>query len=151
MRIGELAQRTAVPTKTIRYYEGIGVMPEPHRSANGYRDYVEADVERLNFVRDAQASGLSLTEIASIMELRAAGESTCHHVVELLEQHLDGLDAHIAKLQQTRKTLLQLTNRARALDPATCTDPIRCQTIEAAREDSSDGVHLPSRPHQHRH
>ena len=129
MRIGELARLTGVSTKTIRYYEDIGLLPPPEREPNGYRDYDEEAVGRLRFIRDAQATGLTLTEISSILDLRGKGVATCHHVLGLLERHLEDLDRHIAKLKETRKQLAAITERARSLDPADCTDPIRCQTI----------------------
>jgi DNA-binding transcriptional MerR regulator len=80
VRIGELARHTGVPTKTIRYYEEIGVLPDPDRTANDYRDYSEEAVDRLTFVRDAQATGLTLAEIASILDLRSQGEANCSSV-----------------------------------------------------------------------
>ena len=132
MQIGELAQRTDVSTKTIRYYEGIGILPEPDRAPNGYRDYSEDIEGRLRFVRDAQASGLTLTEIASILDLRSQGVGTCHHVVSLIERHVEEIDKHIENLHRTRNHLAALTGRAKKLDPAACTDPNRCQTIEPA-------------------
>ena len=155
MRIGELAQRTGVSAKTIRYYEDIGVLPPPKRGTNDYRDYSPDAVDRLRFVRDAQATGLTLTEIASILELRGHGESTCDHVTELLEHHLRDLDEHIETLQRTRETLSGLTERARRLDPATCTDPNRCQTISAASSAKvrarETTAHLHETPHRDDH
>lgn len=129
MRIGELAHETGFTTKTIRYYEEIGLVPEPHRDTNDYRNYQKEVVDRLLFVRDAKAAGLTLTEIGSILELREEGQGTCEHVVDLLSRHLSDLDRHIEELQKTRKKLAGLTARARKLDPTQCTDPIRCQTI----------------------
>ena len=70
MRIGELADHGSVSAKTVRYYESIGLLKEPLRTASGYRDYDAAAVERLCFIRDAQASGLTLAEIASVLELK---------------------------------------------------------------------------------
>lgn len=131
MKIGELGSRAKVPTKTIRFYEEIGLLAEPERALNGYRDYDEEAVARLRFIRDAQATGLSLTEIASILDLRSAGEGTCYHVIDLLERHLEDLDRHIENLQATRLQLVALTERAKDLDPGDCTDPNRCQTIAA--------------------
>jgi DNA-binding transcriptional MerR regulator len=152
MKIGELAQDTGVSTKTIRYYETIGVLPEADRAPNGYRTYDEDTIERLRFVLDAQATGLSLTEIASILNLREQGASTCAHVTHLLEHHLEDLDRHIAVLQSTRTQLAALTERAQRLDPANCTDPNRCQTIadgvDTIRETGA-GIH--AAPHAHRH
>ncbi len=129
MKIGDLGRRTAVPAKTIRYYEEIGLLPQPDRAGNGYRDYGEEAVERLRFIRDAQATGLSLTEIASILDLRDHGEQTCDHVIALLDHHLDDIDRQIAQLRTTRRLLAEMTERAKALDPSECVDPHRCQTI----------------------
>ncbi len=154
MRIGQLARRTGVSAKTIRYYEDIGVLPPPQRSANDYRDYGPDAVDRLRFIRDAQATGLTLTEISSILELRGRGESTCGHVIELLEQHLTDLDHHIETLQRTREHLAELTERAHGLDPAACTDPNRCQTITATaydRRGRRGAAHLHQAPHEHHH
>jgi len=137
MRIGELAERADVGTKTIRYYEDIGLLPEPERSPNGYRDYAEDTVQRVRFIRDAQATGLTLTEIASIVTLREHGEGTCRHVIDLLERHLDDLDRHIENLNVTRNRLVSLTRRAKDLDPEDCTDPNRCQIIAAKADEKA--------------
>lgn len=144
MRIGELAQRTGTTAKTVRYYEEIGLLPEPDRDANDYRDYSEDAVDRVAFIRDAQATGLTLTEIASILDLRSQGESTCSHVIDLLERHMAALDRHIETLRATQKKLASLTAQARSLDPADCVDPNRCQTISHA-QDSDHGITKPGR------
>lgn len=155
MKIGELAAETGVTTKTIRYYEGIGLLQAPARSPNGYRDYDPEAIGRLRFVRDAQETGLTLTEIAVILDLRKQGVGTCHHVVELLERHLQDLDRHIENLGNTRQQLITLTNRARALNPADCTDPNRCQTIEVGnplgQSSRVETAHLHASPHRHTH
>ena len=155
MRIGELASRTGTTTKTIRYYEDIGLLLQPDRAANDYRDYPEEAVDRLHFVRDVQATGLTLTEIASILDLRSHGETTCHHVIDLLERHLAALDRHITTLRQTRRKLADLAQRARNLDPADCSDPNRCQTISTTgRHDApanDAGKHLHATPAGHHH
>lgn len=155
MRIGELAQRTGTTTKTIRYYEDIGLLPEPARDHNDYRDYTEDVVDRLDFIRDAQATGLTLTEIASILDLRSQGEATCHHVIDLLERHMTALDKHIKTLRQTRRKLADLTDRARGLDPSDCVDPNRCQTISLAEGQDltayRGGQHLHAAPSGHHH
>jgi MerR family transcriptional regulator, copper efflux regulator len=129
MRIGELGERADVSTKTIRYYESIGLLDEPERTPSGYRDYGEDALERLRFVRDAQATGLSLAEIASVLELKGSGERSCAHTTELLERHLVELDRQIDQLIEARAALRSLADRARSLDPASCTDPNRCQVI----------------------
>ena len=131
MRIGALAAEAGVSTKTIRYYESIGLLAEPDRSPSGYRQYGEDAVERLRFIRDAQATGLSLAEIASVLELKDAGSTSCAHTMALLERHVAELDAQIDRLRQARAELVEMAQRARRLDPAACTDPNRCQVIGA--------------------
>lgn len=129
MRIGELAELGGVSTKTVRYYESIGLLVEPGRTASGYRNYDPGAVERLRFVREAQASGLTLTEIASVLELKDAGATSCEHTRALLQRHLEELDAQIERLQAARSSLAELADRAGFLDPSSCTDPNRCQVI----------------------
>ncbi len=131
MLIGELGSRTGVSTKTIRYYESLGLLEPARRSPSGYRQYDDDDVERLRFVREAQGTGLSLAEIASVLELKGAGERSCSHTLDLVERHLAEIDAQIEQLRRSRTQLAQLADRARLLDPATCTDPNRCQVIGA--------------------
>lgn len=133
MKIGELADRGGVSTKTIRYYESIGVMREPDRTPSGYRDYRADALERLRFIRDAQATGLTLAQIQSVLELKDTGARSCEHTRSLLEGHIEDLDAQIERLRTARAELAELATRAARLDPADCTDPNRCQVIGAAR------------------
>ena len=129
MKIGELASTAGVSTKTIRYYESIGVLDEPARTDSGYRSYGPAAIERLDFVRQAQSSGLALAEIRSILDIKDRGGQTCAHTKALLRRHLDELDSKIVELQAARVELRQMFERAGALDPADCTDANRCQII----------------------
>lgn len=129
MRIGELASKAGVTAKTVRYYESIGLLPDPGRTASGYRHYDEDALERLRFIRDAQAAGLTLKDSRTILDMKAAGHGTCEHTQALLEQHLADIDAQIASLRAARKELLHLSRRADGLDPAACTDPHRCQVL----------------------
>jgi DNA-binding transcriptional MerR regulator len=131
MKIGALAARAGVSTKTVRYYESIGLLAPPARTPAGYRDYDEIAVERLRFVREAQATGLTLAEVASVLELKDAGSTSCAHTAALLVRHIDDLDEQIRRLRQARAELVELAERARSLDPTACTDPNRCQVIGA--------------------
>ena len=132
MRIGELAETAGVTTTTVRYYESIGLLAPPERTTSGYRDYGPPAVERLRFVRDAQASGLSLAEVQSVLELKDAGAGSCAHTRSLLERHLADVDDQIERLREARTQLAALADRAAALDPTECTDPNRCQVIAAS-------------------
>ena len=134
MKIGELASNTGVSTKTIRYYESIGLMPQPARAANGYRNYDTGSTDRIEFIRDAQAAGLSLVEINLILDLRDQGETTCGHVISMLEDHVADVDRQVDELARTRARLEGMIERAQMLDPTDCTDPNRCQTIAALKE-----------------
>ena len=134
VRIGELGDRCGVSTKTIRYYESIGLLDEPERTASGYREYAGDAVQRLRFIRDAQATGLTLAEISSVLELKSVGERSCAHTTALIEAHVDAIDVQIAQLRSARDELAALLKRAQGLDPASCTDPNRCQVINGARK-----------------
>lgn len=131
MKIGELADRTNVSPKTIRYYESIGLLEDPPRTPSGYRQYDERFADRIRFIRDAQATGLTLSEIASVLELKEAGRRSCAHTAELIDRHLRELDEQIDRLIGARGVLVELADRARSLDPTECTDPNRCQVIAA--------------------
>jgi MerR family copper efflux transcriptional regulator len=132
VRIGDLAQRSGVTAKTIRYYEDVGLVEPPPRSPAGYRDYEPAALDRLAFIRAAQAIGLTLGEIRSIIALRDDGQTPCGHVLGLLRQRADELDRRIAELRTLRGELRRLVDRADGLDPADC-DPARvCHLIGPA-------------------
>jgi len=88
MRIGELAGRIGVNPKTVRYYEGIGLLPAPEREPSGYRDYDDQDVDRLRFIRTAQRLGLSLSEISEILAFRRRSERPCGYVLEVLDRQV---------------------------------------------------------------
>ncbi len=124
MRIGELAEGSGVSAKTIRYYEDIGLVPPARRLASGYRDCEPSMLERLAFIRGAQAVGLSLGEIRGIVALRDDGQTPCGHVLDLLRTRSAVLDRRIDELRALRGELNRLVARAEALDPADC-DPER--------------------------
>lgn len=108
MRIGELAQRVGVTTKSIRFYESIGLMPDPGRTASGYRIYAEVDVERLGFIKTAQRLGLTLDEVREILALRERGEQPCRYVADVLRRQVEGLDRRIRDMRRLRDELQSL-------------------------------------------
>lgn len=139
MKIGELAAQVDVSAKTIRYYEGIGLLRSPSRTSSNYRDFADDAIERLRFIRDSQAAGLTLAEIGSILDMKDAGQSTCAHTRDLIHRHLDEIDGQIEALKAARTEMEALARRADSLDPGACSDPHRCQVIAAAQE----GAHNP--------
>ncbi len=129
MRIGELAEQAGISTKTIRYYEQVGILAPPARTPSGYRAYDEVALGRLGFVRAAQAVGLSLGEIRQVIAFRDNGQAPCAHVTDLLQRHAAELDARIRELQQLRGELRQLAERAATLDPEHCPPERVCHII----------------------
>jgi MerR family copper efflux transcriptional regulator len=130
MRIGALAELSGLSTHAIRYYESIDLLPEPERTPAGYRSYATDTVERLRFIRDAQAAGLALVDVQTLLSLKDAGVATCAHTLSFLDRHVAEIDAQIERLEAARLEMIELIERARGLDPATCTDPNRCQVID---------------------
>lgn len=133
MRIGQLAERFDLNTKTIRYYEDIGLLPEPERTAAGYRLYAEADADRLRFIKTAQRLGLTLDDIREILAFKEKGETPCGYVRGLLRQHAQDLERRIAEMQTLRDALLVLVDRAQHL-PAEGTG--YCEFIEHHLEET---------------
>ena len=120
MKIGEIAGRAGVPAKTIRFWEDQGLLPAPARTAAGYRDYSPPILERLAFIRHAQAAGLTLEQIGQVLEIRDGGRPPCVHVTGLIARRLGEVEARLAELARARDQLLLLAGRAAAQDPADC-------------------------------
>lgn len=129
VQIGELARRSGLSVKTLRYYEQIGVLAPPARTAGGYRDYTDDTVGRLQFVRAAQAVGLTLGEIREIIAFRERGEVPCGHVLDVILHHAAEVDGRIAELQRLGADLDRLARRARTLDPADCPESAVCHVL----------------------
>ena len=133
MRIGELAQQTEVPAKTIRYWEQLGLVPPPPRTAAGYRDYQPQAATRLGF-RAAQSIGLSLGEIREILAVRDRGQTPCAHVARLIERHAAELAERIAALEQMRQDLQRLARTARTVPPEQLAQAAYCHLIETSAQ-----------------
>jgi len=129
MLIGELADTVGLPSQTIRFYERRGLLPEPVRGANGYRIYDESTLTRLNFIHTAQAAGLTLAEIGSIIDLRADGNVPCTHVASLLDSKLTDVRTRIRSLAVLEADLEEVIERSHRLDPADCTDADICHIL----------------------
>lgn len=108
MQIRELAQRTGVSATTIRYYESIGLLPQPERRANGYRKYTEADIDRVRLVAGARNLDLSLDDIREILALRDRREAPCRVLLDQMERKAVEIRQRITHLQRLEKELRQL-------------------------------------------
>src|SRR5215472_11561898 len=105
MKIGEVAGRSGVPAKTIRFWEDQRLLPAPARTPAGYRDYDPAIVERLAFIRHAQAAGLTLEHIRQVLDIRDGGRPPCVHVTGLIARRLGEVEARLAELARARDQL----------------------------------------------
>lgn len=114
MQIKDLAAKTGLSPKTIRFYEETGILPRAKRLPNGYRTYDEEDVERVRFVAGSRHLGFSLDDIEEILSLRDRGEPPCRYVLDQLAAKADEIAVRIAELQQMEQELRQL--HAAALD-----------------------------------
>jgi DNA-binding transcriptional MerR regulator len=139
MKIGELAAASGTTAKTIRFYENSGVLPEPTRMPSGYRDYGPEFVDRLTFVRRAQAAGLSLREIRQILAVHDRGEAPCGHVRSLLADRLDQVRAQIAELVTLEEHLDSLLAYARQSPPTDHDGSAVCWILETD-PDASTGT-----------
>lgn len=116
LSIGELSARTGISTKTIRYYEEIGVLPPARRNhENGYRLYDEADVERLSFIRRTRALDFALEDIAEILAFRDRDEPPCRYVMALMETQIVHISARIRDLERIRDELIGLHEAGQSL------------------------------------
>ena len=117
--IARLATVAGVHVETIRYYQRRKLVPEPMRPAGSVRRYTDADAERLRFIKRAQAMGFTLTEIESLLRLRA--RRSCRATRELAATKLRIVDRRIRELRQLRKELANLVASCDAnVADATC-------------------------------
>src|SRR5260370_40484901 len=119
LRVGQLARATGVPTKTIRYYEQVGVLPFAPRSAVGYRQYFRHDVDRLLFVRRARALGLPLARLRDLMaELEGGRCMTMRpRLQRLVTEQLRATQQQIADFQALERQLMNVLQRLEVAVP----------------------------------
>jgi MerR family copper efflux transcriptional regulator len=150
MRIGELAARSGLSTKAIRYYEDAGLLWPPPRTPAGYRDYDQEATKRLGFIRAAQSIGLSLGEIREVLAFRDRDEAPCAYVTGLIERHAAELADRIEVLRQLQTDLTNLALQARSHQSPDTDGDCYCHIIEDRQprrgpEASRPGTGLPRR------
>jgi len=121
VKIGELAARCAVSRDTIRFYEREGLLPRPQRTPTLYRIYGDDDEDRLLFIRQAQALGLTLNDIRELVrleQLRTPGE--CRKVAALLQERIEAIDRKVAELRAFRRHLVESLERCEKADGESC-------------------------------
>lgn len=111
MTIGELARRAGVNVQTVRYYERRGLLAEPHRTPSGYRQYSDATLDRLRFIKRAQELGFTLSEIHELLVLRLDPRTTAAQVKARAEAKIDDVERRIHDLQHIKHALTHLAGR----------------------------------------
>lgn len=109
MNIGNVAAKSGLPAKTIRYYEDIGLI-KPGRDTNGYRAFAEADLHKLTFLGRARSLGFSIEECRALMALYEDQSRASADVKAIARGHLDQISDKIQELEAMRETLGELVN-----------------------------------------
>lgn len=129
MQIGALSQLTGYPTKTLRYWEEIGLIPEPPRAPNGYRDYDDTVVQIVGFIKAAKSAGFRLDDISQILHLRRLGSPPCDHVTALLAHRLNEVEQKLIELALLCDALSARLEVANSFDPTTCAEDAICSLM----------------------
>lgn len=118
--IGELARRAGCKVQTIRYYESVGLMPPPARSAGNQRLYDRADVDRLGFIRHGRELGFSLTAIRELLALADDPEHSCTEADRIAKLRLVEVEGRIVRLEALRRELRRMIRQCRGDRIADC-------------------------------
>lgn len=108
MKIGELAKKSMCDIETVRYYEKTGLLPEPHRRDNGYREYSNQHLEQLQFIRHCRSLQMGLPEVRVLLHLKNNPSMGCEKVDALLEGHIARIREQKAQLEILESQLLSL-------------------------------------------
>src|SRR6266581_1012761 len=100
LKVGAVAKAAGVGVQTLHYYERLGLLPKPERSAANYRLYSPEAIRRVQFIKKAQSVGLTLEETKQILDLKDHGRAPCRKVAELGEKHLQEIDMRLAELRK---------------------------------------------------
>ena len=119
MNIGEVAEKSGLPAKTIRYYDEIGLI-HPNRTVNGYRSFDETHLHKLSFLNRARALGFSIDECRTLLSLYEDRARASGDVKQMAEKHLQGISAKIADLEAMRATLSDLIHKCHGDDRPDC-------------------------------
>lgn len=120
IRRSDLARLTGCNLETIRYYENIGVMPEPPRTSKNYRAYDDTHVARLRFVMRSRDLGFTLEEIRDLLGLVDGKAGTCADVQTLASRHVESVRAKIADLQRIENVLSETISQCTGDDVPEC-------------------------------
>jgi DNA-binding transcriptional MerR regulator len=135
VRISELAGAAGVPTSTVRYYERVGLLAQPGRTASGYRNYGEDAAARLLFISRARRMGLSCEQVTSLLPVWATSScgATQERVIQLIEEKQDEIAGRISELEQFSAQLDDVRVRLAAeAPPSACRADLSCCVPDAS-------------------
>jgi Cu(I)-responsive transcriptional regulator len=139
MNIGEASEHSGLPVKTIRYYEDIGLV-RPLRSENGYRDFVDSDLQRLKFLQRSRSLGFSIDECRELLSLYEDRNRASADVKAITHAKIREVDRKIEELRSLRKVLSELVTACHGDDRPDCPiiDDLSGQH-EPGQQDESNG------------
>jgi DNA-binding transcriptional MerR regulator len=111
LTVSTLGAEVGLSAATVRYYERLGLLPAPERTAAGYRQYGADAIERLRFIKGAQRLGLRLREIGELLAISDQGLCPCGHTEALLRRRMAEIDAQVAELQAVRAELARMVDQ----------------------------------------
>ena len=127
-RIGEIAAATAVSVEALRYYEREGLLPPSMRSSGGARRYGTDALERVRFIKEAQAAGLTLRDIYVLVQARSASRRDCQRIRGVIAARVEDLDKRLAQMRAFREVLGE---HLKACDGALTVDATACPALDA--------------------
>ncbi len=130
LKIGEVSKQSGIGIEALRFYEKSGLIDPPGRTSSGYRQYDASVLDRLEFVKRAQALGFSLNEIAQIIAEKQAGHSPCEEVREIVRARLRELDERMAQMRRYRR---EMAETLKGWDRSGEVDGDICGLIEGAQ------------------
>lgn len=130
LTIGNLAKRTGTKVQTIRYYEQIGLMPEPSRTEGGQRRYGDTELDRLSFIRHARQLGFSLDAVRELLDLSDHPNQPCDEADSIARRQLKQVEQRIARLEALRTELKRMVRECSGNRSA------NCRVLEVLRDHS---------------
>lgn len=144
--IGQLSQQTGISTEAIRYYERIALLPAAKRAANGYRQYDERDIERLQFIKRSRALDFTLNDIREILAFRERNEPPCQYVMTVMETQIEEIEQRIRDLEQLRTEIKTLHEVGQSLPEDVQMKTCVCHLIQTSGKNSrGDNVLRPKK------
>lgn len=140
LRIGEAADRSGMASSAIRYYESVGILPEPSRTDSGYRGYADDDLDLLRFVARLRRLEFPLSDVREIVALRRDGKAPCAAVRATISREAAAVESRIADLKKLRRELRNLEAQAKDLPddwPTACVCKVVASTATENDQEQS--------------